>query len=192
MVLRASPLAAFWGDLGSIREELQTPHESYDRRGLFTFEEINTFVIEIEAILNSRPLTPMSSDPNDPLALTPAHILINASLQAVPERDFTDEPLNRLSTWQHIQRVRQHFWKRWSKKYLNELQQRTEWFSNKTHDVGVGDFVIEEDNMPPLRWVTGRVIDTHPGDDGVIRVVTVRTAHGTYKRCVKKLSPLSA
>ncbi|XP_071580897.1 uncharacterized protein [Temnothorax nylanderi] len=158
---------------------------------LFTFEEFNTFVVEVEAILNSRPLTPMSSDPNDPLALTPAHFLINASLQTIPEYDFTNEALNRLSTWQHIQRVKQHFWKRWSKEYLNELQQRTKWVSNKPHNVSVGDLVmLKEDNMPPLRWVTGRVTATHPGDDGIVRVVTVRTAHGTYKRCVKKISPL--
>ncbi|XP_077275276.1 uncharacterized protein LOC143904452 [Temnothorax americanus] len=158
---------------------------------LFTFEEFNTFVIEVEAILNSRPLTPMSSDPNDPLALTPAHFLINASLQSIPEYDLTNENSNRLSSWQHIQRVKQHFWKRWNKEYLNELQQRTKWVSNKAHNINIGDLVIlKEENTPPLRWITGRVIATHPGDDGIVRVVTVKTAHGVYKRCVKKISPL--
>lgn len=93
---------------------------------LFTFEEFNTFVIEVEAILNSRPLTPLSSDPNT-LVLTPAHFIINASLSSVPEYDFMHTNLNRLSTWQHIQRVKQHFWARWSKEYLNELQQRSKW-----------------------------------------------------------------
>lgn len=98
--------------------------------------------------------------------------------------------MNRLSTWQHIQKVKQHFWERWNKEYLNELQ-RAKWISNKTHGISIGDFVIlKEDNTPPLHWVTGRVIAAHPGDDGVVRVVTVKTATGVYKRCVKKVSPL--
>lgn len=36
---------------------------------LFTLEEFNIFVIEVEAILNSKSLTSMSTDPNDPLVL---------------------------------------------------------------------------------------------------------------------------
>jgi len=56
----------------------------------FTFEEFNTFVIEIEAILNSRLLTPMSIDPNDSFVLTSAHFLINVTLQSIPEHNLTD------------------------------------------------------------------------------------------------------
>lgn len=55
---------------------------------LFTFEEFNTFVIEIETILNLRPLTLLSADPNDPLALTPAHLLINMSLRSIPNSEM--------------------------------------------------------------------------------------------------------
>lgn len=55
--------------------------------------------------------------------------------------------------------------------------------SNKTHNIGTGDFVIlKEDNTPPLHWITGRVLATHPGDDGMIRVIMVKTANGVYKR----------
>ncbi|XP_076284778.1 uncharacterized protein LOC143211196 [Lasioglossum baleicum] len=72
---------------------------------LFTYEQFNTFVIEVEAILNSRPLTPLSSDPNDISALTPGHFLIGDSLTCITETDFSETPSNRLSTWQHIQKV---------------------------------------------------------------------------------------
>ncbi|XP_078051753.1 uncharacterized protein LOC144477896 [Augochlora pura] len=86
---------------------------------LFTFEQFNTFVIEVEAILNSRPLTPLSSDPNDPSPVTPGHFLIGSSLTAIAETDFRETPDNRLSNWQHIQKVKQDFWTRWHKEYIH-------------------------------------------------------------------------
>ncbi|XP_018377309.1 PREDICTED: uncharacterized protein LOC108770303 [Trachymyrmex cornetzi] len=64
---------------------------------LFTFEEFNTFTIEIEGILNSRPISALSSDPNDLSALTPAHFLIGKPLNSLPELDLSSVPANRLS-----------------------------------------------------------------------------------------------
>ncbi len=89
---------------------------------LFTFEELYTFAVEVEALLNSRPLCPMSTDPNDPVALTLAHILVGQPLTMLPENDFLPVPANRLSSWQIITKARQHFWKRWQLEYLTELQ----------------------------------------------------------------------
>ncbi|XP_018318380.1 uncharacterized protein [Mycetomoellerius zeteki] len=73
---------------------------------LFTHEELNTFTAEVEGILNSRPIIPLSSDPNDTSALTPAHYLIGKPLTALPEGNLTCVPANRLSTWQHITKMR--------------------------------------------------------------------------------------
>ena len=64
---------------------------------LFTFEEFHTLSVEIESILNSRPLSPISSDINDLSALTPGHFLIGDSLTNLPEPDFLPLPSNRLS-----------------------------------------------------------------------------------------------
>ena len=85
---------------------------------LLTFEQFNTPIIEIESILNSRPLTPISTDPNDLLVLAPGHFLIGDSLISLREWNFRDIPFNRLSRWQHIQQLKIHFWNRWHKEYL--------------------------------------------------------------------------
>lgn len=76
---------------------------------LITYEEFNTLVIEIKAILNSRPLTPISTDPNDIIALSPGHFLIGDSLMSLPESNLISTPNNRLSCWQTIQKKQQEF-----------------------------------------------------------------------------------
>ncbi|XP_076549257.1 uncharacterized protein LOC117612080 [Osmia lignaria lignaria] len=157
---------------------------------LFTFEDFNTLIIEIESILNSRPLTPMSSDPNDLLVLTPGHFLIGDSLTSLRERDYLDTPPNRLSSWQFIQRIKQHFWTRWHREYLNELTRRTKW-SKGEHPIKEGTLVLlREDNVPPMQWALGRVHRTYPGSDGIIRTVTIKTAASELDRSVKRLVPL--
>lgn len=157
---------------------------------LFTFEQLNTFVIEVEGILNSRPITCISSDPNDLLALSPAHCLIGKPITSLPESDLLSIPDNRLSTWQHISKVRQNFWSRWSLEYLNELQKRAKW--NKDGAIlKIGDVVLIKDkNLPCTQWALGRIITLHQGEDKVARVATVKTASGEIKRPTRLLCPL--
>lgn len=81
-------------------------------KSLLTYEQLHTYVVEIEAILNSRPLTPLSSDPNDLLSLTPGHFLISSSLTSLPQADHRNVPANRLNCWQLAQQMRHHFWDR--------------------------------------------------------------------------------
>lgn len=157
---------------------------------LLTFEQFNTFIIEIESILNSRPLTPISIDPNELLVLTPGHFLVGDSLMSLRERDFRDTPSNRLSRWQHLQQLKQHFWTRWHKEYLNELINRNKW-SKGGHSIQEGTIVIlRKDNVPSMQWPLGRVIKVHPGADGIIRTATIQTATSILDRGVKRLAPL--
>ena len=132
----------------------------------------------------------MSSDPNDLRPLTSGHFLIGGPLTSLPQEDLSDERPARLSSWQHAQQMRQHFWRRWHKEYLNELTVRSKWHSGSANIAMGAVVLIKEDNAPPLQWKLARVIETYPGNDGVVRVVSVKTADGTYKRCVKKLCPL--
>jgi len=157
---------------------------------LYTFEEYYTLLVEIEGVLNSRPLTALSSDPNDALPLTPVHFLIGSTLQMPAEWSYLDTKDSHLSRWQHIQKLRQHFWQIWQKEYLQQLQTRTKWTEGKDA-VKIGDLVlVVEDNLPHLQWKLGRVEQIHPGEDGIARVVTIRTQSGTYKRATKKICAL--
>jgi len=91
----------------------------------FTYEELLTIITRAEACLNSRPLTLMSSDPSDMSHLTPGHFLIGDSLSAIPEIYDTNVPTNYLSRWRRVSQYSDILWRRWSKEYLSQLQERT-------------------------------------------------------------------
>jgi hypothetical protein len=156
-----------------------------------TFEEMYTLLTRIEAILNSRPLTPISNDPNDLEPLTPGHFLSpGESLTAVHEGDITEIKTNRLSRWQLIERMRQLFWRRWTREYLSRLQARSKW-RNPDTTPAVGSLVlIADDDLPPLRWNLARITELHFGKDGLPRVASLKTKNGATKRSVHKLCVL--
>ncbi|XP_026826553.1 uncharacterized protein LOC113562196 [Ooceraea biroi] len=79
---------------------------------LLTYEEFLTLLIQIEAILNSRPLCPLFDDPSDVEALTPAHFLIGSSLATLPEPSLEHVPTSRLSRWQSLRQTIDRFWTR--------------------------------------------------------------------------------
>lgn len=155
-----------------------------------TFEEFYTVLAQIEAILNSRPLNPMSSDPTDNLPLTPAHFLIGRPLTAPACDDVTEIQMNRLKRYHRVEQLRQQFWKRWSLEYVAELQRRTKWKTD-ADDIKLDSLVlIKEDNLPPLKWRLGRIIRVFPGKDGISRVAEIRTQAGTIQRAFSKICPL--
>ncbi|XP_055604615.1 uncharacterized protein LOC129752854 [Uranotaenia lowii] len=152
-----------------------------------TYEDMVTLLAEVECCLNSRPLTQLKDDPEDLRALTPGHFLIGAELQALPDEDFQDCVSNRLPPWDLAQQRVQHFWSRWRKEYLNQLQARNKWWKPAVK-VEVGKLVvIRNDNLPPTRWRMGRITEAHPGPDGVVRVVSLKTASGSCTRPVTQI-----
>lgn len=155
-----------------------------------TFEEFSTVLTQIEAVLNSRPLTPMSTDPHDFLPLSPAHFLVGRPLTAPVCADLINVPVHSLTRYHRVEQIRQHFWVRWSKEYVSELQARSKW-RFRTDDLKENTLVIiKEDHTPPLKWNLGRILKTYPGKDGVSRVADIRTATGTVRRAFSKICPL--
>lgn len=150
-------------------------------------EELQTLLVQIEAILNSRPLTPISADPKDLNALTPGHFLIGSLLTSYPEPQLDGLPTNRLSRWQHVEQLRQNFWRRWSREYLHQCQQRNKWQMQNVSIYNGQMVLLKEDNTPPLLWPLGRIIEIYPGQNGIHRVASVRTSKGIYKRPITRL-----
>ncbi|KAF0738584.1 Integrase catalytic domain-containing protein [Aphis craccivora] len=142
-----------------------------------TLSELQTLLCQIEACINYRPLSPLSSSPDDLEPLTPAHFLIGGPITLPPEPDLTSQQLSGI--------------RRWTLEYLPQLQIRGKW-TTATKPLAIGDVVIvKEDNMPPCKWKMARITCLHPGRDGHIRVVTTRTANGTeMKRPALKLCQL--
>ncbi|XP_013148096.1 PREDICTED: uncharacterized protein LOC106110741, partial [Papilio polytes] len=146
-----------------------------------TFEELSSLFTQIEAILNSRPLCPLSPSPDDFQPLTPGHFLIFRPLTSLPSAttpSYSEGSPTLRNRFQRIEQVRQHFWNRWSREYISELQQRSKW-RIQARNLQLDDLVLVKDEAPPLQWRLGRVSKLFPGPDGVPRVADVRTANGS-------------
>ncbi|XP_018405248.1 PREDICTED: uncharacterized protein LOC108781691 [Cyphomyrmex costatus] len=155
-----------------------------------TFEEFSTLLCRIEACLNSRPLAPLSEDVESLDTLTPAHFLIGRSMSAVPQETMYDVPSNRLSRWQLWQQIFESFWRQWVDDYVRSCQHRSKW-QNRSSNIKLGQIVLLRSNdLPPTKWKLARVVQCHPGNDGLTRVVTVKTAERMYQRPISKLALL--
>lgn len=157
---------------------------------ILNFEELTTLLCQIEACLNSRPLYPLTSELSDLEVLSPGHFLIGAPLLSLPEKDPTPTMCLK-SRWSLIQNLRAQFWNKWSKEYLQTLQAKSKWTISRSQP-HTGDLVLlKHDNvLPPLKWTLARVVQVFPGQDGIIRVVKLRTAHGEVTRPICKICPL--
>ncbi|XP_072934980.1 uncharacterized protein [Epargyreus clarus] len=152
-----------------------------------TFEEMTTTLCQIEACLNSRPLTPIDITDTEFEILTPGHFLIGEPPVTIPSPDLRDINLSRLSRWQYVQRLVRDFWHRWQNEYLSRLQERPKWLKHM-REFEIGDIVlIKDEQLPPGKWPLGRVVAKHRGPDNVTRVYSVRCASDVVKRSISKL-----
>ncbi|XP_033212174.1 uncharacterized protein LOC117169775 [Belonocnema kinseyi] len=153
-----------------------------------TFEELTTTFAKIVACLTSRFLIPMSSDPTDFTLLTQCHLIIGEPLTCIPEDDLCEVPQNRLTRMQHLTQIKQHFWSKRTQNYLTQLHHRSKWTSVQGQKIKPGTMVLLQDkDLPPMKWYLGRVIKVHPRKNGLTRVVTVQTKSDVFKRALNKI-----
>ncbi|XP_045453765.1 uncharacterized protein LOC123663070 [Melitaea cinxia] len=152
-----------------------------------TFEELSTVFSQIEACLNSRPLTTLSDDAQDPFPLTPGHFLVGEPLLLVPGDNYEKSTIASLRRWQLVQRMTQYFWRRWSNEYLSHFLHRYRW-NRHSPEPKIGDVaLVKEENLPPARWLYGIIVDKHTGQDNVTRVVSLKCNGIVIKRPISKI-----
>ena len=167
-------------------------------RAFTTLNSLQTLIVEIEGILNNRPLTTVPTDINDPDPITPAHLLYGRKIVCVPyhvtpennfsDPDFGDTDIQVRAKKQAI--LLQHFWTRWKLEYLTGLREFHQASGNNVQTIKPGAVVLVHDDTPRINWRLAVVEDTISGEDGLIRAANIRTSTGKTNRPVTKLYPL--
>ncbi|GFU39598.1 integrase catalytic domain-containing protein [Trichonephila clavipes] len=155
---------------------------------ILTFEELITLLTQIEGLLNSRPLSYVNdSDIECISTLTPSHFLTGDVLLSVPEE--LPSTSNHRDRWELLQNIKRGFWKKWSSEFISSLQPRKQW-QDAQPNLKEDDIVLIKEEGPPGTWPMARVLQVHPGNDGLVRVATVKTQNSVLKRPVHKLHKL--
>lgn len=140
-----------------------------------THEVLSTLMAEVMAIMNARPLVPVSTDPDMPTVLTPAMLLTQKmSAVSAPSGGFQMVELHG-KQWKQLQCLADTFWKRWKTEYLSTLQNRRKWTEERPN-ITVGDIVLIKDCQAHRNvWPVGIVVRTLPDADRKVRKVEVKT-----------------
>lgn len=152
-------------------------------------ELLNTFMVEAEAIVNSRPLTYVdTADPDSPLPLSPSQILtLKPDVVLAPPGVFLKQDMYCTRRWRRVQYLADQFWRQWRKEFLPQMQERRKW-ENPKFNLGKGDIVLlMDDDLPRCKWPLARVSEVFPGKDGLVRKVKIIAKGTVYERAIHKL-----
>ncbi len=157
------------------------------RQQVLDDDGLHTLFCEVESIINDRPITKMSDDPNDLEALTPNHLLLMRKQASLPPGVFKKDEVYAKRRWKQIQYLTDLFWHRWTLEYLPLLQERQRW-SRLKRNFEIGDIVlIMVSSAPQNSWMMGRIIKTMPDSKGNVRSVGVQTKSSTLNRPISKI-----
>ncbi|XP_051780659.1 uncharacterized protein LOC127527082 [Erpetoichthys calabaricus] len=159
-----------------------------NRQSHLTHEVLCTFLTEVSAILNARPLVPISSDPEMPFLLSPAMLLTQKTGVSAPPGNFTRNDLFK-SQWRQVQAMANEFWTRWRREYLPTLQNRRKW-AHPSRNLQIGDIVLlKENQLSRNEWPMGLITSVFPSSDGTIRKIEVKTAsQGISKNFIRPIT----
>lgn len=153
-----------------------------------THDVLCTLMAEVTAIINARPLLPVSSDPDNPFILSPSMLLTQKSCLIPPPGNFMDQDLY-TRPWRQVQALANQFWTRWRREYLPSLQKRQKWTVSR-RNLQVGDLVLLKDKQASRNsWPMARVSATFPGKDSHVRKIEVKVSEqGSVKTFMRPVT----
>ena len=157
---------------------------------MMTDEELTTALTGAEALLNSRPLTYQSANPEDDIPLTPNHFLIGQIGGEFASESLDETNYSLKKRWRRDQELVGHFWHRWLRRWIPSLSNTRKWLKEE-RDLQSGDVVLVMlDNTPRGHWTLGRIVEVYQGKDGHVRVANVQVGKSQLTRPISKLCPL--
>ena len=164
-----------------------------------TYDQLTTLLIEIESIINSRPLTYLSNDQDRVKgSLCPSHLINGRRLNtAVNEEHFeivsTHQSL--VKRLKHHRHLLNQFLNQWRRDYLLNLRESHKLNANKHGKplIQIGDVVIlKSDTCKLLFWKLGVINQLLTSKDGNVRAAIVRVPDSqgnskSLRRSVKHL-----
>ena len=164
-------------------------------RMLVNLDELQTVLIEVESIVNSRPLSYIEDDIKSPLPLTPNNFLTDSEFFDFPTvTNYNWKEIKNnvelFNLWKSRQRLRTIFWDRWRTEYLHQLRSSVKNETNK-FKIKIGDVILIGDKTPRLTWKLGKVEELFVGRDNRIRACKLRLASGqSIQRAIQLIYPL--
>ena len=164
-------------------------------KAVLTYDEVQTLLFEVEQVINSRPLTYVYDDMEEPV--TPNHLLFGRNLltsNVNNNEDFIVEDCTK--RYKHMQTVLSHFWKRFYHEYLTSLREFNNAKSNKKRNINVPNIddvvIIYEEKMPRQKWRLGKILELIYGKDKNVRGAKVLVGKTGFmiERPINKLYPI--
>ncbi|XP_073459912.1 uncharacterized protein [Aquarana catesbeiana] len=156
-----------------------------------THETLTTFMAEVSAVMNARPLTSIPNDPEDPFLLTPSTLLTQkVEVITAPPVNLDTKDLYRCQ-WKRVQVLADTFWNKWKKQYLSNLQTRNKWQDSKPN-LQPGAIVLMKDSQSKRNeWPLGLITQVFPSEDGNVRKVELKVIRqGQPKLFLRPVSEL--
>ncbi|UYV82307.1 hypothetical protein LAZ67_21001675 [Cordylochernes scorpioides] len=183
------PTAAWWGGwwerlIRSLKDILKRMLGT----STLTYQQLMTLLCHAEAVMNGRPMTYVSDDPNDLVTISPSMFLQEQTDVEFPEcQNMGSNPTTQ--KLRHLNKLREELKSRFRKEYLSLLVQRNRRIDNPK--LQAGDVVlVGMDNQKRNFWPLAVIEEILFGRDGVNRLVKVKTAVGTFLRPIQKIYPL--